>query len=273
MSCTHGRTESTCIYCATEKTHNLVAKQTAIQAAAAAEQSAFIAEQRYKADLRETAESIRTSMRHDYLKFVKDNKNKAVNFGSGPISLDAADVELYWAEYREFQFTNIEINRETLASKVTSLNMQLRELMKKIGSRLKVPNIISSVLSIFILIMAISGSGGKQMIAGFIGFLLGLTASGVATFVKKGMPKEMEDWISAIPTVFPWAVFGYAIVSSHIFGVFLCLILLGVIRQIKPSFIKRDPEYRELANELMRTEKELSDLPSQELLNAIRRLN
>jgi hypothetical protein len=107
-------------------------RQTSIIAEQAREQKKHIEEQKYKANLKEKAEEIRSSMRHDYLKFIKDNKNKIINFGEGDIKLDVADMELYWAEYREFKFRNIETQKQILRDDAQEAKTQISEKHQEI---------------------------------------------------------------------------------------------------------------------------------------------
>lgn len=273
MACTHGKDERTCLYCSAEKTHSLVAKQTAIQAAAAAEQSAFIAEQRYKANLKEVAESVRASMRHDYLKLVRESKSKTIDFGSGAVTLDVADVELYWAEYREFQFNKIEINREALKIEIGRQKINAKEVLSKLGKEAQFPKMFFGIASFIILVLALLQSSGAQILFGMIGILLGLAGSLGFKFVKKSMPKFGDEWMNAVLDALPWAAIGYSLFSTETIGIILCVLLIAAVYKIKPMILMRNPEYKAIISAIGQTEQQLADLPSQELLTAIRRLN
>jgi len=119
-------------------------RQTAIIAEQAREQKKHIEEQKYKANLKERAEEIRSSMRHDYLKFIKDNKNKIINFGEGDIKLDVADMELYWAEYREFKFRGIEDQKQNMRDQAQKEKTQTSERHQEIEGYIETQRTILS---------------------------------------------------------------------------------------------------------------------------------
>jgi hypothetical protein len=119
-------------------------RQTSIIAEQAREQKKHIEEQKYKANLKERAEEIRSSMRHDYLKFIKDNKNKIINFGEGDIKLDVADMELYWAEYREYKFKSIEDQKQYLRDEAQREKTQTSERHQEIEGHIETQRTILS---------------------------------------------------------------------------------------------------------------------------------
>jgi hypothetical protein len=136
----------------------MVAKQTAVAAAAAAQQSEFIREQRHKTDIRETAESIKVQMRQDYLKLVRENKNKMIDLGNGEIMLDSADIELYWSEYRDWRFSEIENQRSTLHAHRDQLKQQLGTAVGNIVKTMMGPNIGIAIAAIIIMFLSINHS-------------------------------------------------------------------------------------------------------------------
>jgi len=273
MSCTHGRTESTCIYCATEKTHNLVAKQTAITAAAAAQQSEFIREQRHKADMRETAESIKVQMRQDYLKLVRDNKNKMVDLGNGEIKLDSADIELYWSEYRDWRFSEIENQRSTLHAYRNQLSQQLGTATGNIVKTMLGPNIGIAVTAFIVMLLSLSkASNGSQIGPALITFVFLFGGSLAWTIVRQGMPASQTAWLPPLLTALPLGVLGLAIGVNSILGVFLSGVLIFAAKKIRAAFVRRNPEFVQLSNQVANVEAQIEELPSQELMAAIRRL-
>lgn len=273
MSCTHGRTESSCIYCATEKTHNLVAKQTAITAAAAAQQSAFIQEQRHKTDMRETAESIKVQMRQDYLKLVRENKNKMVDLGNGEIMLDSADIELYWSEYRDWRFSEIENQRSTLHAYRDQLKDQLGTAVGNIVKTMMGPNIGIAIAAIMVMFLSFShASSGSQIGQALFSFAILFVGSLGWSIVRQGMPASQSAWLPPLLTALPIAVFGLALGVTSLLGVFLSGILIFSAKRIRAVFVRRNPEFVQLSKQVASVEAQLEELPSQELLAAIRRL-
>ena len=273
MSCTHGRTESSCIYCATEKTHNLVAKQTAITAAAAAQQSAFIQEQRHKTDMRETAESIKVQMRQDYLKLVRENKNKMVDLGNGEIMLDSADIELYWSEYRDWRFSEIENQRSTLHAYRDQLKDQLGTAVGNIVKTMMGPNIGIAIAAIIVMFLSFShASSGSQIGQALFSFAILFVGSLGWSIVRQGMPASQSAWLPPLLTALPIAVFGLALGVTSLLGVFLSGILIFSAKRIRAVFVRRNPEFVQLSKQVASAEAQLEELPSQELLAAIRRL-
>lgn len=273
MSCTHGRTESSCIYCATEKTHNMVAKQTAIAAAAAAQQSEFIREQRYKTDMRETAESIKVQMRQDYLKLVRENKNKMIDLGNGEIMLDSADIELYWSEYRDWRFSEIENQRSTLHAHRDQLKQQLGTAVGNIVKTMMGPNIGIAIAAIIIMFLSFSqASSGSQIGQALISFVFLFVGSLGWTTIRQGMPAGPSAWLPPLLTALPIAVFGLALGVTSLLGVFLSGILIFTAKKIRAIFVRRNPEFVQLSKQVASAEAQLEELPSQELLAAIRRL-
>ena len=280
MSCSHGRTESTCIYCATEKTHdlttkthNLMAKQAAITEAAAAEQSAFINEQRYKADLKETAESIKVQMRQDYLKLIRDSKNRTVDLGNGEVKLDSADIELYWGEYRDGRFNEIEQQRGTLQNYREQLNRELGSAIAKIVKTMMGPNIGIAVAAFIIMILSFSKasnpSAGGPAILMFI-FLFGGSLGW--TIFKQGKPETQNDWLPPLLSALPVGVLGLALGVTSLLGIFLSGVLIFVARKIRSAAVRRNPEFVKISSQIANVESQLEELPSQELMSAIRRL-
>jgi len=273
MSCTHGRSESTCIYCATEKTHNLVAKQTAITAAAAAQQSEFIQEQRHKANLRETAESIKVQMRQDYLKLVRENKNKIVDLGNREIKLDSADIELYWSEYRDWRFSEIENQRNTLHVYRDQLNQQLGATMGNIIKTMMGPNIGIAIATFIVMIISFSkASNGSQVGPALIMFVFLFGGSLAWTIVRQGMPASQTAWLPPLFTALPLGVLGLALGVTSILGIFLSGVLIFAAKKIRAAFVRRNPEFVQLSSQVANVEAQIEELPSQGLMTAIRRL-
>jgi len=273
MSCSHGRTESTCIYCATEKTHNLMAKQAAITAASAAEQSAFIQEQRNKANLRETAESVKVQMRHDYLKLVRESKNKMVNLGNGEVKLDGADLELYWAEYREGRFAEIEKQRHTLHDYRQQLSHELNSAVAGIIKTMMGPNIGIAVAAFIIMILSFTTvSNGSQIGPALLMFILLFGGSLGWSIFRNGVPENQNAWIPPLLTALPIGVLGLAMGVASIFGVFLSGVLIFVAKKIRAAAVRRNPGFVNLTNQIASVESQLSELPPHDLMAEIRRL-
>lgn len=273
MSCTHGNTKSSCIYCATEETHNLVTKQTAITAAAAAQQSEFIQEQRYKTNMRETADSIKVQMRQDYLRLVRENKNKMVDLGNGEIMLDSADIELYWSEYRDWRFSEIENQRSTLHAHRDQLEDQLGTAVGNIVKTMMGPNIGIAIAAIILMFLSFSqaSSGSKIGMALFF-FVIFFVGSLGWTIIRQGMPASQSAWLPPLLTALPIAVFGLAVGVTALLPFFLSGILIFVAKRIRAIFVRRNPEFVQLSEQVASAEAQLEELPSQELLAAIRRL-
>ena len=273
MSCSHGRTETTCIYCATEKTHNLVAKQTAITAAAAAQQSEFIREQRHKSNMRETAESIKVQMRQDYLKLVRENKNKMVDLGNGEIKLDSSDIELYWSEYRDWRFSEIENQRNTLQTYQSQLNQQLSTSTGNIVKTMMGPNIGIAIAALIVMLLSFSkASSSFQLGTSLTTFVFLFGGSLVWTIIRLGIPASQSAWLPPLLTALPIGVLGLALSVGSLLGVFLSGVLIFAAKKIRTAFVRRNPEFVQLSNQITNVEAQLEELPSQELMAAIRRL-
>ena len=273
MRCTHGKTESSCIYCATEETHNLVAKQTAITAAAAAQQSEFIQEQRYKTNMRETADSIKVQMRQDYLRLVRENKNKMVDLGNGKIMLDSADIELYWSEYRDWRLSEIENQRSTLHAHRDQLKDQIDTAVGNIVKTMMGPNIGIAIAAIILMFFSFSQASSGSKIGGALFFFVILFVGSLGwTIIRQGMPAGQSAWLPPLLTALPIAVFGLALGVTSLPGMFLSGILIFVAKRIRAVFVRRNPEFVQLSKQVASAEAQLEELPSQELLAAIRRL-
>ena len=274
MKCSHGRESDNCLLCSHTETRNLVAKHAEIAERAAAEQSAFNNEQRARENLRETAESVKASMRHDFLLLVREGKNKTVDLGNGEVKLDAADIELYWAEYREAQFSRIEQHRNELSLQLSQDNQELNDAIRVADKTMLAPNIgIAAVAGIIGLAsIATSTSGGSFGGAIFYAFLAFVGMLGFV-LIKKGMPQGQDEWIPLALRAVPAAALAFSFGLISLVGVILGIGIIYLGRTIRARALRKDPGVISCRNQVAATREELSDLPSQELLAAIRRLN
>ena len=248
-------------------------KQTAITAAAAAEQSAFIQEQRNKANLRENAESVKVQMRHDYLKLVRESKNQMVDLGNGEVKLDSADVELYWAEYREGRFAEIDNQRNTLLNFREQLTRELNSAVAGIVKTMMGPNIGIAIAAFFIMILSISKAGsGSQIGTALLAFVLLFAGSIGWTIFKTGIPDNQHAWIPPLLTALPIGVIGLAMGVMNILGFVLSAALIFVAKRIRAEAVRRNPEFVKLTNQIANVDGQLSELPPHELMAEIRRL-
>ena len=274
MTCSHGREPNDCLLCSQNETRNLVAKHAQIAERAAAEQSAFINEQRNKENLRETAESVKASMRHDFLLLVREGKNKTIDLGHGEVKLDAADIELYWAEYRESQFSIIEQHRNELSRQLSQDNEELNQAIRVADKTMLAPNIgIAAVAGIVGLAsIATSSSGGTFGAAIFYAILAFVGMLGFV-LIKKGMPQGQDEWIPIALRAIPAAALAFSLGLISVVGVLLGIGIIYLGRTIRARALQKNPGVIAGKNQVASTREELSDLPSQELLAAIRRLN
>jgi hypothetical protein len=250
-----------------------MAQQAAITAAAAAQQSEFFREQRHKADMRETAESIKVQMRQDYLKLVRENKNKMVDLGNGEVKLDSADIELYWSEYRDWRFSEIENQRGTLHTYRDKLNQQLGTATGNIVKTMMGPNIGIAVTAFIVMLLSFSkASNGSQIGPALIMFVFLFGGSLGWTIIRQGMPASQSAWLPPLLTALPLGVLGLALGVSSILGVFLSGVLIFAAKRIRAAFVRRNPEFVKLSNQIASVESQIDELPSQELMGAIRRL-
>ena len=240
----------------------MVAKQ-------AAEQTNFINEQRGKANLRETAETVRDTMRHEYLRFVREGKNKMINLGNGDIKIDQEDIELYWIEYREMQFTSIENTRAQIENIRAGLFEQLAVKSREIGSGLSIPNFAAAALPLFFFLFL--GLPNFSLIA-LLCFLIGLAIEAGRSIAANGTPSESNQWLSLGLTSFPGAVLGYFVGAQDLLASIYCLVIILGIRKLKKFAIKMNPKCKSILGEISQTESQLNELPSQDLLTAVRRL-
>ncbi len=118
MTCPHGRkSEGACLYCLNQQTNKLLARQVELQIT--------------EANKREQARLYRDALRHEYMKFIKEAKNQFVNFGNGEIKVDSADAELYWREFREWNFKEINARRNVLQDDIPKRQAAIDNLLKK----------------------------------------------------------------------------------------------------------------------------------------------
>ena len=239
----------------------MVAKQ-------AADQADFINEQRGKTNLRETAESVKSTMRHEYLKFVREGKNQTINLGNGDIQLDQADIELYWIEYREMQFKGIENTRAQIENTRTGLLQQLAVKSKEISSGLSIPNFAAAVMPLFVLL---SGLSNFSLVA-LLCFLVGLAIETGRSIAANGIPSELNGWLPLGLSSFPVAVLGYFLGAQDLMTSVVCLIIILGNRKLKKFATKVNPKYKSILGDIDQTERQLNELPSQDLLAAVRRL-
>jgi len=261
MSCPHGREESSCLICINKQTNSILA-------ASAIQQAQFIDEQRRKTNLREVAESVRSSMRHDYLKLVKESKNKAIDFGQGEVKLDAADVELYWSEYREAQFLNIETTRAGLNNKRNALYGELGDTIRQLKTNQLGINVGIAFLALILGLV----TGPIKGIGFFIG-LIGMAIAAGRSIKSEGTPKSQKEWLPFTLDLVPAFATGFALGSINLVGIALCAITMVVGVKVKKMALERSTEYKSAVSAIMKVESELEQLPSQELLTEIRRLN
>lgn len=273
MACRHGRDEYTCILCSQEKTHGMIAKNTEIAERAAAEQSAFIAEQRQKENVRESAETIKAHMRHEYLKLVREGKNKMVDLGNGEIKLDNADIELYWAEYRENQFAQIEDHRTQLTQHYHQLRRDSVETIFRIVRTMLGPNIAIGIAAGLIFMMSVFSASNNASFGTTIFALILVFGGGLAwTLKQQGMPASQEEWIPPLLTAAPFGVLGLALGLGSFTGIVLSGGLIFVSKKIRARAVRNNPEVIQLNNLIAQTEAQLNDLLSSDVMSAIRRL-
>lgn len=267
MTCSHGRESNNCLLCSQNETREVIER-------AAAEQSAFINEQRNKENLRDTAESIKASMRHEYLLLVREGKNKTINLGHGEVKLDAADIELYWAEYRESQFSRIEQNRNDLSLELSQNIHELNSVVKFADKTMLAPNIgIAAVAGIVGLAsIATSSSGGTFGAAIFLAIVAFVGMLGFV-LIKKGIPQGKDEWIPPVLRAIPAAALAFSLGLISVVGVLLGIGIIYLGRTIRAKALQKNPGVIESKNQVAVTRQELKALPSQELLAAIRRLN
>ena len=86
------------------------------------------------------------------------------------------------------------------------------------------------------------------------------------------MPAGQSAWLPPLLTALPIAVFGLALGVTSLPGMFLSGILIFVAKRIRAVFVRRNPEFVQLSKQVASAEAQLEELPSQELLAAIRRL-
>ena len=267
MACSHGRESNNCLLCSQNETLKVTER-------AAAEQSAFINEQRNKENLRDTAESVKASMRHEFLLLVREGKNKTINLGNGEVKLDAADIELYWAEYRESQFSRIEQVRNDLSIQLSQDIQELNSVVKVADKRMLAPNIgIAAVAGIVGLAsIATSSSGGSFGAAIFYAILAFVGMLGFV-LIKKGMPQGQDEWIPPVLRAIPAAALAFSLGFISVVGVLLGIGIIYLGRTIRARALQKNPGVIASKNQVAVTQQELRALPSQELLAAIRRLN
>ena len=267
MACSHGREPKNCLLCTQNETLKVTEK-------AAAEQSAFFNEQRNKENLRDSAESVKASMRHDFLLLVRESKNKTINLGHGEVKLDTADIELYWAEYRESQFAIIEQNRNDLSLQLSQDVKELNHAVKVADKTMLAPNIgIAAVAGIVGLAsIATSSSGGSFGAAIFYAILAFVGMLGFV-LIKKGMPQSQDEWIPPLLRAIPAAALAFSLGLISVVGVLLGIGIIYLGRTIRARALQKNPGVVASKNQVLLTKRELEALPSQELLAAIRRLN
>jgi hypothetical protein len=274
MKCSHGRESDNCLLCSHTETRNLVAKHAQIAERAAAEQSAFNNEQRARENLRETAESVKASMRHDFLLLVREGKNKTVDLGNGEVKLDAADIELYWAEYREAQFSRIEQDRSNLNNQLSQDFQELYDAIRVADKTMLAPNIgIAAVAGIVGLSSIATSAPGGSISLAIIGAIL--TFAGVLGFIifKTGMPQSQDEWIPPALRAVPAAAVAFSFGQISLLGLALGVGIIYLGRTIRAKALQKNPTVVASKYRVAVTQEELEALPSQELLVAIRRLN
>ena len=251
----------------------MIAKSTEIAARAAAEQSAFIAEQRYKDNLRETAETLKVQMRHDYLKLVRESKNKMVDLGNGEVKLDGADIELYWSEYRESQFAQIEDHRTQLSLHRDQLKRDLVETIVRIIKTMMGPNIAIGVAAGFILMLSLFTMGSYVSFGTAIfSFILTFGGALAWTVIRQGMPQSQEAWIPPLLTASPIGVLGIALGLGSFVGIIFSGGLIFFAKKLRVRAVRKDPEVIELNGLIADAEAQMNALLSRDVMSAIRRL-
>ena len=274
MTCSHGRESDNCLLCSQKETRNLVAKHAQVAERAAAEQSAFINEQRNKENLRDTAESIKASMRHEFLLLVREGKNKTINLGHGEVKLDAADIELYWAEYRESQFSRIEQNRNDLSLELSQNIHELNSVVKLADKTMLAPNIgIAAVAGIVGLASIATASSGGTFGAAIFYAIVAFVGMLGFVLIKKGIPQGKDEWIPPVLRAIPAAALAFSLGLISVVGVLLGIGIIYLGRTIRAKALQKNPRVIASKNQVIASRQELAALPSQELLTAIRRLN
>lgn len=272
MSCQHGRDTDNCVLCSHQKTQSLVAQHAQIAERARAEQSEFINEQRSKTNLREAAEDVRSEMRHNYLKLVREGKNKMVDFGNGEVKLDAADIELYWTEYRESQFAYVEQIRVELNNQLDGDIENLQRTAEITVRNMGGPNIAiigASVLLWFLSIGTKTANG--NVLAGLLFMVLAFAGVLGVSIARKGMPASQSEWIPRLSVAVPAAVFGFSFgVTSP--ALFLVGGLMYYAKKIRSKALLKNKDVIACQNTVARTRQEISDLLSPDVMTAIRRL-
>jgi hypothetical protein len=260
------------VLCSQEKTQSLVAQHAQITERASAEQSAFINEQRSKTNLREAAEDVRSEMRHNYLKLVREGKNKMVDFGNGEIKLDAADIELYWTEYRESQFAYVEQIRVELNNQLNGDIQNLHNTAAITLSNMRGPNIGIIAASFLILFLSVGTKTASGSI--FFGFaLMALTYAGVlgVSIARKGMPASQREWIPRISIASPAAALAFSIGVGSVAAV-LAGALMFYAKKIRSAALLKNKDVIACQNTIARTRQEIDNLLSPDVMTAIRRL-
>jgi hypothetical protein len=272
MSCSHGRDQYNCVLCSQEKTQSLVAQHAQITERASAEQSAFINEQRSKTNLREAAEDVRSEMRHNYLKLVREGKNKMVDFGNGEVKLDAADIELYWTEYRESQFAYVEQIRVELNNQLNGDIQNLNNTAAITLSNMRGPNIGIITASFLILFLSVgTKTASGSIIFGFA--LMALTYAGVlgVSIARKGMPASQREWIPRISIASPAAALAFSIGVGSVAAV-PAGALMFYAKKIRSAALLKNKDVIACQNTIARTRQEINNLLSPDVMTAIRRL-
>jgi hypothetical protein len=266
MACSHGREPKNCLLCTQNETLKVTER-------AAAEQSAFFNEQRNKENLRDSAESMKASMRHDFLLLVREGKNKTINLGHGEVKLDTADIELYWAEYRESQFSIIEQNRNDLTLQLSQDIKEFNNAVKVADKTMLAPNIgIAAVAGVVGLASIATISGGSFGAAIFYAIVAFVGMLGFV-LIKKGIPQGQDEWIPPLLRAIPAAALAFSFGLLSLVGIFLGIGIIYLGRTIRARALQKNSGVIASKNQVAVTEQGLRALPSQELLAAIRRLN